>query len=148
MGKYGFFIASVHYSERINTFVTENQYKKEDFEIQLFPPKDKFIVKRGEIIALSGNTGSSAGAHLHFEIRNTKTEHPMNPLKFFDIADNIKPTISQIKIYSIDGSIDGEFKDPVRLSLKGIPICAKPTSCSSTKALISSWITFFAIGLE
>ena len=99
------------FSESINNYVVENQYKKENFEIQLFPPKDKFVVKRGEVIALSGNTGSSAGAHLHFEIRNTKTEHPINPLQFFDVADNIKPTISKIKLYAIDGSIDREFQD-------------------------------------
>jgi hypothetical protein len=99
------------FSESINDYVVENQYKKENFEIQLFPPKDKFMVKRGEVIGLSGNTGSSAGAHLHFEIRNTKTEHPINPLQFFDVEDNIKPTISKIKLYAIDGSIDREFQD-------------------------------------
>ncbi|MEE2699734.1 MAG: M23 family metallopeptidase [Bacteroidota bacterium] len=99
------------FSEAINDYVIERQYKKENFEIQLFPSKDKFVVKRGEVIALSGNTGSSSGAHLHFEIRNTKTEHPINPLQFFEIADEIRPIISNIKIYPIDGSVDGEFEE-------------------------------------
>ena len=97
------------FNKEINDYVIESQYKKESFEIQLFPPKDRFQIKKGDIIALSGNTGGSAGAHLHFEIRNTKSEHPINPLQFnFDITDNIKPTISKIKIYPIDGMLDGE----------------------------------------
>ena len=96
------------FSKSINDYVIENQYKKESFEIQLYPPKDKFVIKKGEIIALSGNTGGSAGAHLHFEIRNTKTEHPINPLQFgFDIADDIHPIINKIKMYAIDGTVDG-----------------------------------------
>ncbi|MBC8266108.1 MAG: M23 family metallopeptidase [Flavobacteriales bacterium] len=97
------------FNKAINDYVIENQHKKESYEIQLYPPKDKFQIKKGEVIALSGNTGGSAGAHLHFEIRNTKTEHPINPLQFgFDIIDDIKPTISKIKIYPIDGEVNGQ----------------------------------------
>ena len=97
------------YSKEINDYVIKNQYKKESFEIQLFPPKDSFPIKKGEVIALSGNTGSSSGAHLHFELRNTKSEHPINPLQFgFDITDDIKPTLSSIKIYPIDGNVNAK----------------------------------------
>ena len=95
------------FNKSINDYVVENQYKKESFEIQLFPSKSRFIIKKGDVIALSGNTGSSSGAHLHFEIRDTKTEHPINPLKFgFDVIDNLKPIINNIKIYPIDGLLN------------------------------------------
>ena len=109
------------FNKEIDDYVVEKQYKKEKFEIQLFPQKDKFKIKKGEIIALSGNTGGSAGAHLHFEIRNTKTEHPINPLQFgFDIVDNIKPTINRIKIYPIDGEVnEKEIEESFSLKRSG-----------------------------
>ena len=63
-------------------------------------------IKKGEIIGLSRNTGSSNGAHLHFEIRNTKTEHPINPLQFkFNINDNIPPILKKIKLYAFDTTL-------------------------------------------
>ena len=97
------------FSKEINDYVIKNQYKKESFEIQLFPQKDSFPIRKGEVIALSGNTGSSSGAHLHFELRNTKREHPINPLQFgVDITDDIKPALNSIKIYPLDGSVDAK----------------------------------------
>jgi hypothetical protein len=90
-------------------------YKKEKFELNFYPNKNAIKIRKGEVIALSGNSGSSAGAHLHFEIRNTKTEHPINPLSFgFDIADNIAPTLKKVKIYTFENSnIDGSAKSKI-----------------------------------
>lgn len=111
-GKTSVYAHLKRFSKLINDYILEEQYKKETFEIQLYPKKNKFIIKKGQIIALSGNTGGSTGAHLHFEIRDTKTQHPINPLQFdFDIVDNVRPTINKIKIYAIDGIIDGNSID-------------------------------------
>ena len=78
-----------------------------------FAPTDTIFVKKGQVVALSGNSGGSRGAHLHFEIRDTKTERPQNPLKFgFDIKDNISPKIRGIRVHPLSNEtfINGEHK--------------------------------------
>ena len=107
------------FSNKIDSIVKKEHYKKESFEINLFPNKDALKVKQGEIIALSGNSGGSGGAHLHFEIRNTKTEHPINPLQFgFNIADNIPPTLSKLKIYAFDTTLINGYRKSKIINIK------------------------------
>ena len=103
------------FSTKIESIVKKEHYKKESFEINLFPNKEAIKISKGEIIALSGNSGGSSGPHLHFEIRNTKTEHPINPLQFdFKIDDAIAPTLNKLKIYAFDNTtIDGYKKSQI-----------------------------------
>lgn len=79
------------------------QYENETFEMDFYPQETLLPIKKGEIIALSGNSGSSGGPHLHFEIRDTKTEFALNPLFFgFDIKDNITPIIKSIMVFPVN----------------------------------------------
>jgi len=90
------------FASKIDSITKKKQYQDKSFEINIYPKPNTLIVKQGEIIALSGNSGSSGGAHLHFELRDTKTEQPINPLDYgFNIQDHVKPIIKQLKIYEI-----------------------------------------------
>jgi len=109
------------YNDTITAYLHTNQYKLKSFEVDLFPAnrKDLILVKKGQLIGYAGNSGSSFGAHLHFELRNTKTEHIINPLLFgFNIADNYPPYIDFIKIYpENENSFIGSVSDNVQFKL-------------------------------
>ena len=106
---------------KIDQYIKIEQYKTQSFEVEMFFKPNEIPVKKGEVIALSGNTGSSGGPHLHFEIRDTKSEKAINPYHFgFDqlMTDTRKPKISSLYVYPIDeNSIVNQSKRPLPINL-------------------------------
>ena len=89
------------YALPISEWLFERQYSKRSFSIDSRPATDiSFSV--GDTIGWSGNSGSSGGPHLHFEVRD-ENEKPINPLQWgFNIADSQSPKVGSLRVIPID----------------------------------------------
>ena len=107
------------FSDRIENYIKKEQYRIENFEVEVFPTQDELPVSRKELIAFSGRTGGYMGPHLHFEIRDSKTERTINPLYFgFKIGDSKNPTINTLMGYALDNDSQiNQINKPSQLTL-------------------------------
>lgn len=109
----------------VEEFLEQKQYEQETWKIDLQVPAGKFTVKKGQLIGYSGNTGASEGPHVHFEVRDTKTENCLNPLRngiFID--DNVAPEVLKLALYDFDKSIYEQTPVMIPLMKKGLSYVA------------------------
>ncbi|SMD38909.1 Peptidase family M23 [Reichenbachiella faecimaris] len=91
------------FNNDIADYVRTQQYAEESFQVDLYPTKNQFVFEKGDLIALSGNSGSSSGPHLHFEVRNLR-HRALDPLDygFDEIVDRTPPVLASVAFITMD----------------------------------------------
>ncbi|WP_144894432.1 M23 family metallopeptidase [Lutibacter sp. Hel_I_33_5] len=111
------------YGDGIEEYIKNVQYQKENYQTgNAYPKPHELPVKKGQIIAYSGDTGGYVPPHLHYEFRDTKTEHIINPMHFgLTPKDTKAPTINSVVAYPLqsDSRINQRNKKEI-LAIKNL----------------------------
>lgn len=98
------------FNDTLKTWIKDYQYQVKSFQIDVQFPDTLFPVKKDDLVAISGNTGSSGGPHVHFEVRSTDFEQSVDPQKYMAIPDHVRPQFKKVAIRPVpsEGSVNGQ----------------------------------------
>jgi len=99
------------FTHELNVYVQEQQLATGRYWTNLYPEKDQFRFKAGDVVAYTGQSGAGA-PHLHFEIRDPESR-PLSPLQFYSetMKDTRPPVVRAIHFRPLDpvrARIDGQ----------------------------------------
>ena len=126
----------------ISSYLLSKQYSAQKFSVDLFPEIEQFKFHKGDTIAWTGNSGGSTAPHLHFEIRDAKTQQTINPLLFgFKVKDTTPPTLRNLHVYPLNShsTINGTA-DTLRLPIR--KVSARKYSLDSIDIVVNGIIGF------
>jgi len=104
----------------IADFLDSCQYAMQSFEIDTLLPPNLIKVEQGQQIGIMGNSGRSYGPHLHFEIRETKSEVPFNPLAHgVKITDDVAPQVNYVTLNYLDNEYHKQGSQKISLQKNG-----------------------------
>ena len=107
------------FSPKIEEYIKTQQYLNKSYSVQKFFNNGEMKVNKGDLIGYTGNTGGSSGPHLHFEIRDTKSQNPINPLSFnYKYDDSNRPIIKSLYVFDEDDSFKKD--NPKKYEIKKI----------------------------
>lgn len=120
----GYTTAYLHmdkFNDALTNIVRAEQYKQKRFDVDIEVEPGTVKLSKGQYFGNAGNTGGSGGPHLHFEIRDTKTQHPLNPQLFgLRFPDRFQPTINNIMVYDLNDDLFNEHTPRRPIQVKAV----------------------------
>ena len=97
------------FSPPIAAYIEQIQYARRRFAVEAFPDTAALTVRQGEAIGAAGNSGSSTGPHLHFEIRDTQTQTPLDVFShgYYPPPDDRLPPVFRTVLFFSYTETDG-----------------------------------------
>ncbi len=105
----------------IDEVVRAKQYERESFTIDCEFAVGEIPVGQGDVIGLSGNSGSSGGPHLHLDIRDTETQDPLDPEEWLspETVDKVAPEVRRLFFYAHNGITANATRRTERKAIRG-----------------------------